>query len=427
MVHSPIVLTVVVVGATSAVQAAPLANVPLPAEAGAMDTIGVPGPAFEAPRSIILRGVSCAPSGSPISKRDLNAPELDIILDENSPKKPDGEQFPYHPQFSHNIVFETDTVERTDRLPKIFHPHNEEVEVDIELDKLRSSTRRDPNGGEELIFEFDEQHCPLAPHHSGFDHVCPHENPVETAPVPIVVSSTPKMEKVKLWMVEVSDPRHPIHIARRRETGKDETFASHASAASGSGFNNLGNGRSTPPDVVMGGTSFSSSISGDADRIPEQNTHLRSSSIHEVPASPRHATTPTRHLRASSVPDLFRPQTFNLNIPSSDSPTASSPITTPRASPVSNTFSVNSAIPNVHNNHFITEHPASEHLAFSVLVVVVVLWYLSAVFPRAAYHTTSTRMSVVQHPLVLFTVLTWIRLHKEARSFEYSVVVRYIL
>ncbi|KAJ3837744.1 hypothetical protein F5878DRAFT_621536 [Lentinula raphanica] len=63
----------------------------------------------------------------------------------------------------------------------------------------------------------------------------------------------------------------------------------------------------------------------------------------------------------------------------------------------------------------------------SVFLVAVVLWFLSAVFPRAAYHTTPTRMSVVQHPLVLLTVLTWIRFHKEARSFEYSVVVRHIL
>ncbi|KAJ3711685.1 hypothetical protein C8R42DRAFT_647945 [Lentinula raphanica] len=358
MVHSPIALTVVVVGAASAVQAAPLANVPLPAETGAMDTVGVPGPAFEAPRSIILHGVSGAPSGSPISTRDLNAPELDIILDENSPEKPDGEQFPYHPQFSHNIVFETDTVERTDRLPKIFHPHSEEVEIDIELDKLRGSTRRDPNGGEELIFEFDEQHCPLAPHHSGFDHVYPHEHPVETAPIPIAVSSTPKLEKEELWMVEVSDPRHPIHIARRQETGKDET--SHAPAAIGSGFNNLGNGRSTSPDVVMGETSSSSSIPH------ERTTRLRSSSIHEVPThevpNDRHTTT-NRHLRSFSVPDFTRPQTFNLNIPSSDSPTASSPITTPHASPVSNTLSVNSAIPNVHNNHFISGHSASGHSA----------------------------------------------------------------
>ncbi|KAJ3746863.1 hypothetical protein DFH05DRAFT_1487053 [Lentinula detonsa] len=216
MVYSHTVLTAVIaIGAASTVGAAPV-----PPSANSMGVVGIPGPAL--PVHYVEKNVA------PLPTRELDARELDIILEEEPHKHSHHHHHHHHHHFGgkHHHHDDEELEVHFEEDDPHYHHGEEEIEVEVKEEHRHPHFH---HHGEEEDFEVDfkEEH-----HHGGeefeykhgqdvYHHIQKHEHPiqVEHKKFEHPMGMPPKVEKDEFWVVAVEEPRHPIHMERRQGQG----------------------------------------------------------------------------------------------------------------------------------------------------------------------------------------------------------------
>ncbi|KAJ3713962.1 hypothetical protein DFJ43DRAFT_1104634 [Lentinula guzmanii] len=214
MVYSHTVLTAVIaVGAASTVGAAPL-----PPSANPMGVVGVPGSGL--PNDYVLKNVA------PLPTRELDARELDIILEEK-PHKHSHHHHHHHHHFGGKHHHHDDEELEVHFEEDNSHYHHGEEEVEVEFKEEHRDPHFHHHGEEEEDFEveFKEEHRDPHFHHHGeeeqhvYHHIHEHEHPIQAEHQKFnhPMGMPPKVEKDEFWIVEVEDHGHPIHMERRQD------------------------------------------------------------------------------------------------------------------------------------------------------------------------------------------------------------------
>ncbi|KAJ3783970.1 hypothetical protein GGU10DRAFT_359400 [Lentinula aff. detonsa] len=213
MVYSHTVLTAVIaIGAASTVGAAPV-----PPSANSMGVVGIPGPAL--PVHYVEKNVA------PLPTRELDARELDIILEEEPHKHSHHHHHHHHHHFGgkhHHHDDEELEVHFEEDNPH-YHHGEEEIEVEFKEEQRHPHFRHHGEEEEDFEVDFKEEHGHQH-HHSEeeqhvYHHIHEHEHPIQAEHQKFnhPMGMPPKVEKDEFWIVEVEDHGHPIHMERRQD------------------------------------------------------------------------------------------------------------------------------------------------------------------------------------------------------------------